>query len=68
MSSRTVGHGLCSWHLGQVGDVSDTAYCRKKTSYTMVWDGGEVGSTKVREYDNLCSEHQIKLRDLQNAE
>lgn len=31
--------------------------CGKPVGYTMQWDGGEVGSTKVRKYNPYCAEH-----------
>lgn len=66
---KTIGNGLCNWHIGTIGDSSDAAYCGKPTTYVMVWDGGEVGSSKTRKYDHLCPEHRTKqdVRDAQKA-
>jgi len=46
----------CRWIL------ANSTYCEKPVRYTMVWDGGEVGSTKVREYESFCPEHKAKLK------
>lgn len=36
----------------------DKSYCGTTTTYKMVWDGGEVGSTKIRDYAPFCPMHQ----------
>lgn len=41
-------------------------YCGEETPYTMEWDGGEVGSTRVRKHAPFCVEHQ-KIVDKQRA-
>ena len=52
----------CRWVL------ADGTYCEKGVTFKMVWDGGEVGSTKVREYEPFCPEHKIKLKAQQGDE
>ena len=47
----------CRWLVNKDGK---NVYCEKKVQYKMVWDGDEVGSTKVRKYNPFCAEHMAK--------
>lgn len=49
--------GMCHWILHSDFSKPETMHCRKPTKYKMVWDGGEVNSRKVRQYDPFCKEH-----------
>jgi hypothetical protein len=40
--------------------VTDAGICGAKVGYKMVWDGGEVGTFKVRQYNPFCDHHMIE--------
>jgi hypothetical protein len=48
--------GQCYWHIGKLGDVSDAAYCRKKTTYKILKDDDD---NKKRVYNVYCPEHEL---------
>jgi hypothetical protein len=46
----------------------DKSYCDTTTTSKLVWNGGEVGSTKIREYAPFCPTHQRIIDDFANDE
>lgn len=57
----------CRWVIEPADNVKPAVYCGKPTTYKMEWDGGEEGSSKVRNYDILCPEHRA-VAELQDEE
>ncbi len=44
----------CHWHIGEVGDTRDSAYCKATVNSYMSTDDDD---NKVRKYDHFCPCH-----------
>jgi len=55
----------CSWVTSSAD--SPASYCGKPVKWKMEWDGGEIDSSKVREYDHLCPEHRTRNDRIENG-
>jgi hypothetical protein len=42
--------------------------CGQRVGWVMVWDGGEPGSTKVRQYETFCYYHKLKAAQQAEAD